>query len=177
MGKSFVTYGLDLRAMCQRELVSSCPRSCPRGATWKDTGTSAKQAGDVVPDLRGWESHFQSSARRKACMCTQGITCEKFPTVGWSRGYPKNLGKCSMRERSLNVCQDQTILSISQVRTLPCPILFSLLMLQLCKIKNQAGKWQKKGEVLGGERRKKHCRHWTYMGQTGGWWRCRGLCL
>ena len=57
-GRGSITCGPDWRAAWQRELVSYCWRSCPRGATWRDTGTSAKQAGDVLLDLTGSERRF-----------------------------------------------------------------------------------------------------------------------
>lgn len=59
MGRRFVSCGPDLRATCQRELVRSCLRCCPRGATWSDTGTSAKQTGDILLDLKGSARHFK----------------------------------------------------------------------------------------------------------------------
>ena len=43
LGRSSISCGPDWRTMWQRELGSYCLRSCPRGATWRDKGTSAKK--------------------------------------------------------------------------------------------------------------------------------------
>lgn len=84
-------------------------------------------------------------SQEKASTSIQGIISEKFPTIGLGRGSPKNPQKCSVRERrSLNTCQDHIVLSISQVQILLCPFLFSLLTLQLHRIRNQVGKSQEK---------------------------------
>lgn len=135
MGKRFVSFWPYLRATCHWRLVSSWLRSCPRGATWREMGNSAKQAGNVLPDLRGLERCFKWPARRYTSTYIKEITKEKFPTTGWDWGSPKNPQKCSMRKiMSLNTCQNQIELRpahdhISEVRIL-CPSLFFLPMLQ-----------------------------------------------
>lgn len=63
--------------------MSSCLRLFPRGVTWGDTETSAKQAGNVLPDHRGSERRFKWSARRNASTCIEGNISEKLPTTGW----------------------------------------------------------------------------------------------
>lgn len=120
-------------------------------------------------------------SQEKASTSIQGIISEKFPTIGLGRGSPKNPQKCSVRERrSLNTCQDHIVLSISQVQILLCPFLFSLLTLQLHRIRNQVGKSQEKQKRWVRKEKEaplSHSRQWTYTGQTGGWERWGwGLC-
>lgn len=68
--------------------MSNCLRFFPRGATLGgggggDTGTSAKQAGNVLTDLRGSKRRLKWPARRNASTCIEGIISEKVPKTGW----------------------------------------------------------------------------------------------
>lgn len=59
------------------------PEILPKRGHLGDMGTSAKQAGNILPDLRGSERRFKWPARRNASTCIEGIINEKLPTTGW----------------------------------------------------------------------------------------------
>lgn len=74
--KRFISCGSDLRVTCQGGLVSSCLRSCLH------MGTSAKQAGDVLSNLRGSERHLEWPARRMHPLVSRELQVRYFQQKG-----------------------------------------------------------------------------------------------